>query len=88
MLYNSSISCHQEHALPTASEPCRLQLTHEAAAYGGVVLRFRGVSNLFKVGDWYQAVRIAEEVRDDVTAAEIVATREVKTRRTFNINYI
>jgi hypothetical protein len=38
---HGSIRYHQEHALPT--------VTHEGAAYGGVVLRFHGVSNVIKL---------------------------------------
>jgi hypothetical protein len=44
VLLYSCVSYHQEQALPTASEPCT-----KGAAYGGVVLRFHGVSNLLKL---------------------------------------
>jgi hypothetical protein len=45
VLLHSSISYHQEHALPTTTEPHRLHKDDQAAC-GAVILRFHGDSNL------------------------------------------
>ena len=47
MVY-SSISYHQEHALPTVTEPRRLH-KDERAACGAVIIRCQGISNLLEV---------------------------------------